>query len=282
MGVDKYSLSVIITNYNKSKYIEECIQSVLNQTLLPDEIIVIDDASSDNSVEIIEKILSRNPIVRLVSLSKNGGVSRARNIGMETARSIYITFLDGDDFYGNVKKLENEMTLIKKATRDIVAYSKIMFVDESGVDLKNPPIKDSKYLQGNLYPRLLTGKFNFSTIARDYCFRKELGVLVKGYNESRNLYEDLEFTTKLAAHCKFYSTHEFGTAYRQIDSGLSSRSVEEHNSARKAIFHDLLLGQSKLNRLNYSIMWYSNKMNKFIVSVFWRAFDSIYRRNYRG
>jgi len=87
--------SVIIPLYNKEMYIERCIQSVLNQTYKSFEIIVVDDGSSDKSVELIHKAFSN---IRIIN-QQNQGVSVARNTGIQLAKHEYIAFLDADDYW---------------------------------------------------------------------------------------------------------------------------------------------------------------------------------------
>ena len=94
--MERVKISVIIPVYNVEKYIRECIESVLNQTLKDIEIIAVNDGSRDNSIKIIEEYLSD---ARLKIINKeNGGASFARNIGMKAARGEYIYFIDSDDF----------------------------------------------------------------------------------------------------------------------------------------------------------------------------------------
>jgi len=93
-------LSIIIPVYNVEEYIEKCIKSVLCQNLANDdyEIIVIDDASPDNSIRIIKGIIKENPQVKLIS-QKNRGLGGARNTGLRNAKGDFILFLDSDDWY---------------------------------------------------------------------------------------------------------------------------------------------------------------------------------------
>jgi glycosyltransferase involved in cell wall biosynthesis len=93
---EKYKISVIIPIYNSSRYINKCLKSLNNQNFKHSfEIIIIDDASSDNSIEIIKKKKLKN--VTILRLKKNSGPSSARNIGIKNAKGEYIYFLDSDD-----------------------------------------------------------------------------------------------------------------------------------------------------------------------------------------
>lgn len=250
----KYSLSVIIPNYNKEKYIEKCIDSILNQTLVPNEIIVVDDCSEDNSVEIIKKLQKQNNIIKGIFLKENEGVSNARDVGIKFSKSNYITVIDSDDYYYCNNKLELEMNLIKyykeKHNEDVVAFSKTVIVDENGL-FTNSVINSGNYyfFQGNILFKLLLGiKIGF--LPRDYCYLKDLYLKTSGYNKKINLYEDLDLIIKLAQKSKFYCTKEYGTAYRQNTNGLSSKGSLEHKKAKETIYKN----NKKLLRIDKRII----------------------------
>lgn len=90
-------ISVIIPVYNAEKYLDKCINSVLNQTLRDIEIICVDDGSKDSSFEILDKISKKDKRVKLFSI-ENNGVSNARNFALDLAKGEYILFLDSDDW----------------------------------------------------------------------------------------------------------------------------------------------------------------------------------------
>ena len=95
-------VSVIISSYNQREFIEDAIMSVLTQTYQNIEIIVIDDASTDDSQQIVKQILSSSlekGRMRLIQKENNEGVTYSRNIGLLEAVGDYICFLDGDDLY---------------------------------------------------------------------------------------------------------------------------------------------------------------------------------------
>ena len=92
-------VSIITPVYNSEKYIWETINSVINQTYRNWEWIIIDDASTDRSVEIIEKSLKNENRVRLVKKNTNSGQAASRNMGLKLAKSKLIVFLDSDDIW---------------------------------------------------------------------------------------------------------------------------------------------------------------------------------------
>lgn len=92
------SVSVIINNYNYGEYVCEAVDSVLKQRVLPEEIIVVDDGSTDDSREILDRRYGSNEIIKLI-YKENGGQLSAFNVGYEHCTGDIIFFLDADDFY---------------------------------------------------------------------------------------------------------------------------------------------------------------------------------------
>ena len=97
MKTEKPLVSFIIPIYNVAPYLEKCIMSVLNQSFENYEIIAVNDGSTDNSGEILEKFGKEDVRVHVIT-KKNGGVSSARNAGIAAAKGTWLYFVDGDDF----------------------------------------------------------------------------------------------------------------------------------------------------------------------------------------
>ncbi|MDB8460403.1 glycosyltransferase family 2 protein [Turicibacter sanguinis] len=113
----KIEISIIIPVYNVEKYIEKCLKSILLQSFSNIEVIIINDGSSDNSEEIIEKIMKNDERVRYFKY-RNEGVSIARNTGLSFAQGDYVIFIDPDD-YLEVDFLENLYNAIILNNADI-------------------------------------------------------------------------------------------------------------------------------------------------------------------
>ncbi|MBQ8784718.1 MAG: glycosyltransferase family 2 protein [Alphaproteobacteria bacterium] len=92
--------SIIIPIYNAEKYLDECLHSIVNQTINNIEIICINDGSTDNSIEIIKKYSIQDDRIKVID-KKNEGTEVARNVGLDTAIGKYIAFLDADDYVKN-------------------------------------------------------------------------------------------------------------------------------------------------------------------------------------
>lgn len=227
-------LSVIIPNYNNEKYIAKCLDSVLEQTLRPDEILVVDDASTDSSVGIIRQYAEKHANVIGIYLSENGGVSHARNTGIKAATGDCITTLDADDFYYNPEKLENEMRLLEQKGGNVLTYSKIVYCDETDEIIRYLDYPNRTYFQGNVLSALLMERIT-KTLMRDCCYPRQAALDAGLYDETSCLFEDYDFLIRLAKRLPFYCTFAYGTAYRQKEGGLSARPPEECRAAKNAV-----------------------------------------------
>ena len=129
-------VSIITPVFNSLKFLEETIASVLNQTFTDWEWMITDDKSTDNSVEIIQKI--KDSRIQLILSDKNGGAGHARNLSLKQASGRFITFLDADDFW-EPNFLEEMISFMKKENTEL-AYSNYARCDEN----LNPVIDDFK------------------------------------------------------------------------------------------------------------------------------------------
>ena len=92
----KESISVVVAVYNIEDYICECVYSIINQTIQPEEIILVDDGSTDRSSALCDEYAEKNTNIRVIH-QKNAGLSAARNTGIEHAQGVWVYFVDGDD-----------------------------------------------------------------------------------------------------------------------------------------------------------------------------------------
>ena len=135
--MDNIDISFVIPAYNCADYIEEAVFSIINLGLDNYEIVVVDDASTDNTVEVLKKM--QVDAVRILSSEKKG-VSSARNTGIKNARGRFISFMDGDD------------ECLKKSFK--TAYNLFLSNDMDGIYIGIPEFCDSSMVPFKKQPKL--------------------------------------------------------------------------------------------------------------------------------
>lgn len=158
--------------FNVEVFISETINSVLNQTYKNWELLLIDDCSSDKTLEIVSSFISENANIRLLKNTNNLGAAISRNKGIEASKGDYIAFLDADDIW-KPEKLEKQLAFMRTEDCD-VSYSSYELINEKGAPL-NKEVKAltqlsySKLLKSN-YIGNLTGMYNAKVLGEIKAF----------------------------------------------------------------------------------------------------------------
>ena len=173
-----YYISIIIPVYNTEKYITRCLQSILAQTYQDFEIIIVDDGSSDNSINICKEYAMKSSKIRIIQI-ENSGLSVARNIGIKNAKGNYICFIDSDD-YIDLFLFEKVVSCLQSYECDIVKFTSIV---TSGEDIK----KESPNYDVEIY--------NTSEALREYFYGNEIKLRVQVWSGvyNKSLFINLEF-----------------------------------------------------------------------------------------
>ena len=264
-------VSVIIANYNNQIYLEQCLNSVLAQTYENIEIVVVDDCSTDNSLDLLRKYEEKYPQIKVFVNEKNSGVTKTRMNAIAKAAGDYITTLDADDYYMCEMKIEKEMELISKfkneQNKDIVAFSNYNLVDING-GLKINYAKSYKVQTGNIMDvYFLRKKF----CPRDFVMSKHQYYAAGSYDEQMPIYEDIDLDIRLASKYEFHYTGCEGTAYRDTKKGLSASNIRYKNKwsfyERKKNFH-LLKKKKYLIKANTYLEYYVIILLQYIPTHF--------------
>ncbi len=196
-------VSIIVPVYNVEKYIEKCLETLFNQTLKDIEIIIVDDGSNDNSMDIVKKFLSREEIkiiiennnIKVITLKKeNGGLSDARNFGIPHATGKYIAFLDSDDYIE--KTMYEEMyVLAEKENSDLVECD--FYWEYQNEKTGKIKLKEDKRIEYKTKEEALE---RIRVVAWNKLIRKEILDREKIIFPKGLRYEDIEFTYKLLPH----------------------------------------------------------------------------------
>lgn len=130
-------VSVVIPVHNAATYLQQCLDSVLGQSLLDIEIIVVDDASTDGGPKLLAGIQARDDRLRVVTFPRNRGVSAARNAGLAATRGEFVAFVDADD-YIEISMYETMLAAASSLDYDVVSCG-IETVDSFGAQLDETP-----------------------------------------------------------------------------------------------------------------------------------------------
>ena len=130
--------SVIVPAYNCEATVRESVESALQQTYAPLEVLIVNDASTDGTRSVLAQLAKEDARVTVTNLEKNRGVAEARNLLFEQASGDYVAFLDSDDIWYE-EKLERQISLLQKKDVDLV-YSSYAFIDGEGKSIGSAKI----------------------------------------------------------------------------------------------------------------------------------------------
>jgi glycosyltransferase involved in cell wall biosynthesis len=226
------SIAVIIANRNNARFLCQCLDSVFSQALRPTEVVVVDDASTDNSRDILREYAHKGRI-KLILNNVPMGVAASRHMAIEQSSSEFITTLDADDFYYSAQKLAAEARVITALpVGKRIAFSDVMRVEANGEPIflvsTRRPIREGEL---SFFIRHLKG-----FIPRDYLVSRADYLAGGGFNPSLQLYEDWELKIRLSQRCTWHYSGEIGTAYRNNPLGLSKAPRKEHITTMRKIF----------------------------------------------
>lgn len=129
--MEKDLISIIVPVYNAERFLDQTINTVLDQTYKNWELILVDDKSTDSSVEIINKYIDKNKNIKLIQNKENSGAAVSRNNGIEVANGRYIAFLDADDLWKK-DKLEKQIKFMKEK-KCAFSFTGYEFANEDGI-----------------------------------------------------------------------------------------------------------------------------------------------------
>ncbi len=224
--------SVVIPTYNRAHLVKRAIKSVLLQTYLEFEIIVVDDCSSDNTEEIIRIAQKKDERIRYVRLNENRGGAAARNVGVELSKGDYLAFLDSDDEALGMWLEKSKKKMLQLPQSWGVLYPRYHIKDE---------LTDVMYLnaispmEGNIFKDLMKG--SGLPIGIPGAVVKKLAFLeVGGFDENLCGYHDYDLWYKMAREWTF---HFINAPLIQFFDHQNSRLMGESETRKNAytMFH---------------------------------------------
>ncbi len=219
-------ISIIVPIYNISSYIEKCVDSILSQSENDYELILVNDGSTDDSLNKIEKYKT-NANVKVLS-KKNGGLSSARNYGIRHATGEYLMFIDGDDFLYHNDCLKNLIEEIDSSKSDIIQYKMVQYYEKKEKYVFTKSFPEIKVKEKYDVLKALNCAGQISVSACDKLIKTDI---LKNYNlyfEDGLLSEDVLWSLKLYMNVSTISMLDENIyVYRQQRQGSISSTKSD-------------------------------------------------------
>jgi glycosyltransferase involved in cell wall biosynthesis len=219
-------ISVVMPNFNKSNFINHAIASVTNQSFSDFELLIVDDSSTDNSVDICVEYEQRDRRVRLTETKGHRGVAAARNLGVEIARGEAICFLDSDDVYAT-SKLEHQYNIFNSTGSHSVVYCDWWRIDENN-KLLPPGKRRHPTMSGMIFGDVLSLGFGVNVM---YMVQKSDLIRVGLFDTTLPWGEEYDLLLKLARIVPFVYLDEALYGYR-IHGGNTRNAIDRYSRLR--------------------------------------------------
>lgn len=255
-------VSVIIPVYKTEKYLQQCVESVQKQSYQEIEIILVDDGSPDRCPEMCDEFAKIDSRIKVIH-KKNGGLSDARNYGIEVATGDYLIFIDSDDYWDSDKALEDCMMVSTSLDADVTIFGYKKYYQKSG---------KSEIVHMNVQERDCTRLLPIDQLLKDNAFiTSACNKLIKAsfFNSSSHirfvqgqLSEDIEYCAQILLSArKFAVLPEYFYVYRQERKESISNNIGIKNITDIAGVIDRYIKRSKeidnaLPLLNYLSLQY--------------------------
>lgn len=236
-------VSVVVPVYNTSRYLRKCIDSILNQGYEKLEIVIVNDASTDGSLLLLEELYKREKKIVIINKIVNEGVEKARYDGLQICKGDYVMYVDSDDWIrpGIIHKMvekavEENVDLVMCAFERVIGSG--IFVNKKSVDgvsglIRNPKLFDEYYLSFfgcNILNVSVCGKLYKKNILRDN-YKKMLGI-----SFGEDMYVNLSIFPYLDS---IFVMEECGYCYRY--GGMTSRYNEHLQSDYLKLFYERIM-----------------------------------------
>ena len=208
-------ISVVIPTYNCAHLLAQTIDSVRSQTMTEWEMLIINDGSTDSTVELVQAYMEKDDRIHLINQS-NSGVSRSRNYGASFASSDIIAFLDADDRW-LPNKLQDHLEELNMNPNVGISFARVEFITEQGIVTG----KTTNCQLHNLTPdRFLYT--NPTVTVSNLVIRKSIFELLKGFDETINHSEDMDLLFRASRYVKIEGIDRVLIQYRIQTTSLSS------------------------------------------------------------
>lgn len=263
-------VSIICLCYNHANFIEEALYSVFNQTYKNWELIIVNDASTDKSKEVIDKIVKENPSqnIQVIHLEKNVGNCAAFNVGFKISKGKYIIDLAADDKL-EIDKLEKQVNILENAdAKTGICFTNAILIDENSTKTGN--------YYFDWYKKVPKDGFIFKELIRaggmicspTMLIKREVLEELNGYDETLS-FEDYDFWVRSARNWKYIFLDENLTFYRETNYSHSTTFKKKNNPhlystfkvCQKAFF--LCQNKEEYKALSISVLYHFKESLKY-------------------
>ncbi|KAF2514077.1 glycosyltransferase [Flavobacterium zhairuonense] len=256
MNIEKETLlfSIIIPVYNVEAYLPQCLDSVLCQTFSDFELILVNDGSTDSSLEICQKYKQKFPQITLID-KENGGLSDARNTGLKAAKGDYIIFTDSDDYWQGKQALDDLSKIISQTKPDIILHEESRFFSENDINCKYNQ-RFIKTKNGKFEDEILKLVFYdlYVASAWDKVIKRSILIENELFFPVGRKSEDIEWCGKLMYYIKTFNIYSKSFyVYRQarqgsITTAVSAKHIEDVYEMVKDGLYSEKTESEKLNK----------------------------------
>lgn len=208
-------VSIVLPVYNGERYISEAIESILGQTYSDFELIIVNDASTDGTKDIVLKYSQKDNRIKLIENDTNKKLPKSLNVGFQNAQGEYYTWTSDDNILEK-NAIEEMVKILDKRKKIGVVYAQCSFIDKNGRK------------KGNGYASKIDDIYFSNCVQACFLYRASVDKALNGYNDKKFLYEDYDFWLRAyESGIKFYFLNKVLYRYRVHNKSLSYTKKKE-------------------------------------------------------
>ena len=240
-------VSIHMCTYNRAQYIIQAVDSVLIQTCTDFELLILDDASTDNTEEILRPYLADSRI-RYIKNERNLGITKNRNKALSLSLGEYVAVLDSDDYWIDKTKLQRQVEFLDTHPKYSLVGTYMHVVDDAGKLRMKIVYPGSNWFIKQLL--IIKNIFCHSSVM----YRRNEIIDLGGYDESLPIWEDYDLFLRIGLKYKFENLEIYGTAYRMHRN--------QSNAEKKQLGIDVLVKIMKQYGTRYNQYWLAKLLHR--------------------
>ncbi len=242
-------ISIILPSFNRAGFISATIESCLDQTYADFELIIVDDCSTDDSIQLIKSYQEKDPRIKLIQNSNNKKLPATLNIGFEAASGDYYTWISDDNMF-SPRALEEMIVVLDDHPEIGLVYTDYTTIDNEGKKIARIYQEEPEYLPIR------------DCVGACFLYRASVAQQVGGYNEKLFLIEDYEYFLRMGLKTKFFHLSKSLYYYRVHKASLTQSRKEEIRLAKlrlKEQFVSKYNIPTKLKPIDELYTWFINE-----------------------